>query len=143
MGFETKRALLEHLGKNPNDNKLIDRMMMRWEVYKEDWMYFIVENDEVTRLKEEVAELREKLKQWWWEEAKLKEMRRHLSYVWKLNEDKRACIEKIADNYYKKHQDTYDYDSAMKRFYGAVWFIEDSWEKDEKQWAIDNNIISL
>lgn len=44
--FKTKKWLLEYLGKKGNDNKLVDRMIMRGEVRKEDWMYYIVERDE-------------------------------------------------------------------------------------------------
>ena len=44
MQFETKRALLTHLGKNPDDNKLVDRMIKRWEVYREDGMYHLITN---------------------------------------------------------------------------------------------------
>lgn len=44
--FKTKKGLLEYLGKKGNDNKLVDRMIMRGEVRKENWMYYIVERDE-------------------------------------------------------------------------------------------------
>ena len=44
--FKTKKGLLEYLGKKGNDNKLVDRMIMRGEVRKENWMYYIVEKDE-------------------------------------------------------------------------------------------------
>lgn len=44
--FKTKKWLLEYLGKKGNDNKLVDRMIMRGEVRKENWMYYIVERDE-------------------------------------------------------------------------------------------------
>lgn len=57
MGFITKRELLEHIGKNPKDNKLVDRMMRRGEVYMEDGMYYIVESEEVIKLKERIKEL--------------------------------------------------------------------------------------
>ena len=57
MGFETKKALLEYLGKNPSDNKLVDRMMRRGEVYMEDGIYYIVESEEVVKLKERIKEL--------------------------------------------------------------------------------------
>ena len=70
MGFETKRALLEHLGKNPNDNKLVDRMILRGEVYREDWMYYIVESEEVVKLKKEIEELKKSDLRWELEEAK-------------------------------------------------------------------------
>lgn len=57
MAFESKKALLEYLGKNPKDNKLIDRMMVRGEVYMEDWMYYLVDKDAL------IDELREKIKE--------------------------------------------------------------------------------
>lgn len=62
MQFETKRALLTYLGKNPDDNKLVDRMIKRWEVYREDWMYHLITNkqsliDENRELKLRVHEL--------------------------------------------------------------------------------------
>lgn len=57
MGFITKRELLEHIGKNPNDNKLVDRMMRRGEVYMEDGIYYLVESEEVVKLKERIKEL--------------------------------------------------------------------------------------
>jgi hypothetical protein len=34
--FRTKKGLLEYLGKKGNDNKLVDRMIARGEVKKED-----------------------------------------------------------------------------------------------------------
>ena len=34
MKFKTKGELLEYLGKNRTDNKLVDRMIIRWEVNK-------------------------------------------------------------------------------------------------------------
>lgn len=40
--FESKRALLEYLGKNPDDRKLIKRMIERWEVYEKAGMYYVV-----------------------------------------------------------------------------------------------------
>lgn len=62
MQFETKKALLEYLGKNGNDNKLVDRMIKRWEVYREDGMYHLITNkqsliDENRELKLRVQEL--------------------------------------------------------------------------------------
>ena len=68
MQFATKRELLEHLGKNPDDRKLVDRMVMRWEVYKRDGFYYLVDDfkkrnawrlyDEIRELREEVNELK-------------------------------------------------------------------------------------
>ena len=39
MRFKTKKELLEHLGKNVNDRKLVDRMMSKGEVVMVDWEY--------------------------------------------------------------------------------------------------------
>lgn len=47
MEFRTKKELLEYLGKKGNDNKLVDRMMMRGEVEKKDWVYMLVEKGAV------------------------------------------------------------------------------------------------
>lgn len=63
MQFETQRQILEYLGKNPNDRSLVQRMILRWEVYKEDWMYILVTNkntiiEENRELKLKVKELR-------------------------------------------------------------------------------------
>ena len=66
-GFETKKALLEYLGKDPNDRKLVDRLILRGEVYMEDGMYYINSKDErikeleflVEKLRGEIATLKE------------------------------------------------------------------------------------
>ena len=58
--FSTKAELLKHLGKNEKDNKLVDRMMLKGLVYKESWMYVLVDKDtEIKRLKEEIKKLKE------------------------------------------------------------------------------------
>lgn len=53
QGFETKKALLEYLGKNPNDRKLVDRLILRGEVHLEDGMYYLVDKDAVIKELEE------------------------------------------------------------------------------------------
>ena len=61
MKFRKKRELLEYLGKNPNDNKLVDRMLLRWEVHMENGMYIYESKDEVIEeLKKEIKNLKEK-----------------------------------------------------------------------------------
>lgn len=58
MEFETKKALLEYLGKNPNDNKLVDRMILRGDVVVRDWMFILVDKDSIIEeLKERIKEL--------------------------------------------------------------------------------------
>ena len=77
MWFETKRALLRHLGKNENDNKLVDRLILRGDVYMEDGMYYIVDKDAIIEeLREKVSELEGKItlmkeSNWDLEEAKI------------------------------------------------------------------------
>ena len=58
--FRKKRELLEYLGKNPNDNKLVDRMLLRGEVHMENGMY-IYESKEMV-LQQEVDELKKENK---------------------------------------------------------------------------------
>lgn len=64
MRFNTKKELLKHLGKNENDRKLIDRLIAKWEVYKENGMYVLwrrkdIGESEVDILKEENKKLSE------------------------------------------------------------------------------------
>ena len=67
MEFETQRGLLEYLGKNPNDRSLVQRMMIRGEVYKENGMYILVNRDEkireleflVQKLRSEITTMKE------------------------------------------------------------------------------------
>ena len=59
MEFTTQAELLEHLGKNPNDRSLVQRMIARGEVVKEWGMYVIVDKDIIIKeLKEEIKRLK-------------------------------------------------------------------------------------
>lgn len=101
MQFETKKALLEHLGKNPSDNKLVDRMMKRGEVYKEDGMYYLVTNkqsliDENRELKLEIMNMKK---------ASLSDMERgELTKLMKENMrlEKELKEEKVNSEYYNR-----------------------------------------
>lgn len=59
MEFRTKKELLEYLGKDTKDVRLVDRMMKRGEIKKE-WFMYIYESKEI-ELEKEVKKLREKL----------------------------------------------------------------------------------
>ena len=62
MKFRTKRELLRYLGKSEGDNKLIDRMILRDEVRKENGMYILVDKDvEIEELKKEIKNLTNKI----------------------------------------------------------------------------------
>ena len=57
--FQSKKEVLEYLGKNPDDRRLVDRMISRGEVEKtEDW-YKLVQKEEVSDLEKRIAELEE------------------------------------------------------------------------------------
>lgn len=43
MRFRTKKEVLEYLGKNTNDRKLVDRMITRWEIIMTNWEYELVD----------------------------------------------------------------------------------------------------
>lgn len=117
MGFETKKALLEYLGKNTKDNKLVDRMMLRGEVYLEDGMYYIVESEEVRRLKERIRELEKYDLRW-----ELKEAKANAEYYEKLwneeCEDKDKRIFK-AFQWIKQHVKGADWDEFHN------WIMDD------------------
>ena len=91
--FETKKALLEYLGKNPNDRKLVDRLILKGEVHLEDGMYYLVDKDAIIAwLEEEVKKLRGiittfKEENWDLEEAKIqwKYWERECKRYWRLS----------------------------------------------------------
>ena len=57
--FHTKKELLGYLGRNPNDRKLVDRMMLRGEVERDGNMYVLIDRDVlVEELKKEIISLK-------------------------------------------------------------------------------------
>ena len=82
--FTTKAELLKHLGKNEKDNKLVDRMMLKGLVYKESWMYVLVDKDtEIKRLKEEIKKLKEE----WSSHSEWKKEEGNNALIAQLNSD--------------------------------------------------------
>lgn len=77
MEFETQRELLAYLGKCENDRKLVQRMIGRWEVYKKDGVYYLVDNfrkraiwdlyDEIRELRGKVESLEDNVYSFWWD----------------------------------------------------------------------------
>lgn len=79
MNFKTQRELLEYLGKDTNDRKLVSRMISRWEIIKKDWEYVLVNKDVI------IAELENKVVEY---DTLVKE-------VWRLeSENTRLLMEK-------------------------------------------------
>ncbi len=108
QAFETQRALLEYLNKNVNDRSLIQRMIKRWEVYKEWEMYYLVWEWEKVEEKSEPkvkAEIDDK---------ELKELKR-------MNEKLMAAYKKLV-----KEKEVY-----MWMYYHLVFFYEKfkEWKK--------------
>lgn len=56
MEFKTQRELLEYLNKDPNDRKLVSRMVQRGEIIKRWWLYVLLDKDD------KIKELEHKLK---------------------------------------------------------------------------------
>lgn len=64
MEFRTKKALLEYLGKDGNDNKLVDRMIVRGEVIKRNRIYVYESlEDKIMEKEKEIKNLTEKVEQ--------------------------------------------------------------------------------
>lgn len=64
MEFATQRELLAYLWKCVDDRNLVQRMIKRWEVYKKDWMYYLVDwfkKRSAWRLYDEIRELKERI----------------------------------------------------------------------------------
>lgn len=61
--FQSKKEVLEYLGKNSKDTRLLDRMIKRGEVEKTDEWYKLVQkgNEEVEKLRAENEELKKKV----------------------------------------------------------------------------------
>lgn len=74
--FQSKKEVLEYLGKSPNDRKLVDRMISKGEIEKtEDWYRLVekVSGEEVEELKEKVAEQEKRIAELEEENRMLKE----------------------------------------------------------------------
>ena len=128
MEFETKRALLEYLGKNKNDNKLVDRMILRGEVYKEDGMYHYITSKK--NLIEENKELKLELMRT--KKASLSDMERwELTKLIKENMEikKELKEEKINSEYYNR---LYEEEKADKQNRIRKCFM---WIKEKVKWA--------
>lgn len=64
MEFSTKKALLEYLGKDGKDNKLVDRMIVRGEVIKRGRIYVYESlGDKIKEKEKEIKNLTEKVEQ--------------------------------------------------------------------------------
>lgn len=101
MEFETQAQLLRYLGKNENDRSLVQRMMIRGEVYKENGMYILVDKDkkiaelisEVEKLRHEITTMKES--NWDLDEAKAQ-----WEYYENLYNEECELVEKVVKKFY-------------------------------------------
>lgn len=62
MEFKTQKQLLEHLGKNVNDRSLVQRMIIRGEILRENGGYILTNKEEkIQELEKEVEKLRSEI----------------------------------------------------------------------------------
>lgn len=122
MEFKTQAELLRHLGKNENDRSLVQRMVIRGEILKENWGYILTNKDErIQELEEEVKKLRSeiatiKASNWDLEEAKTQ----WKYWEWQAREYAQYCSDVI--------------DVCYKKIKSAMWsrFTED--KETFKEW---------
>lgn len=114
QGFSTKKEFLEYLGKNPDDRKLVDRMIHDWRACMRDWMYYLISKDEIIHeLEEEIKELKKHdtkfvSKAMWekvlahgeirWLEEKIKELESDLDFQISENERLEAKVKRYQDS---------------------------------------------
>lgn len=122
MEFKTQAELLRHLGKNENDRSLVQRMVIRGEILKENGVYFLTNKDErIQELEEEVKKLRSEIatikeSNWDLEEAKTQ----WEYWEWQAREYAQYCSDVI--------------DVCYKKIKSAMWsrFTED--KETFKEW---------
>lgn len=62
MEFNTQREILEHLWKNRNDRSLVQRMIIRGEILKQNGVYILTNKEEkIQELEKEVQKLRSEI----------------------------------------------------------------------------------
>lgn len=146
--FRTKGDLLESIGKNRKDNKLVDRMMLRGEVYMEGWMYYIVDKmvriqqleEENKRLKSELDKVKSEDKADIPYKVEIpsnvnNDMLDHLALMYVYVEKKNEFMNKVVKSYYDKFSWQYDWEWAVEKVYGMYWYSPDEWENDELEYV--------
>lgn len=76
--FQSKKEILEYLGKNPKDTRLLDRMKQRGELEVVEGWYRLVQNKEVVDLEEKIKDQEEKIREQEKRIAELEEENREL-----------------------------------------------------------------
>lgn len=114
--FQSKKEVLEYLGKNPDDRRLVDRMISKGEIEKtEDW-YKLVQNKEVVDLEEKIKD----------QEKKIREQEKRIE---ELEEENRELRERLEDTPNKEPTTNMD----RLREIAAGKFLSEKMESEEKQ----------
>ena len=62
LEFNTQRQILEYLWKNVNDRSLVQRMISRKEILRENWVYILNDKDKkIEELEAEIKKLRSEI----------------------------------------------------------------------------------
>lgn len=144
--FETKKAFLEYLWKDPNDRKLVDRMIHDGRASKRDWMYYVVDkNTTIRELRGRIEELEKKLKEKEKSETTntvsvprrvsdttVWEMLCHLRYLYDRHWDMRNAILDITSKYHAAYWGKYNLDDFREELYKKIWFIPDMKDDDDE-----------
>lgn len=96
MAYESKKALLLSMGKNPDDRNLVKRMIERWEVYEEWGMYYLVSEEWVVKKEKKSESKVGEIK-----EEKVEVDNKELEELRKKNEELIVAYKKVAEKYNK------------------------------------------
>ena len=137
--FETKKALLTYLGKNPDDRKLVDRLIAKWEVWVEDGMYYV--NEERAEKKEEKkSESKETVEIDDKELKKLKAMNEKLMAAYKKLSKEKEIYMWMYDHlvfFYNKFEE-YRKFVDRKVYWQAEYNKSEKWTQDTKETVRDS-----
>lgn len=142
--FGTKKELLIWLGKNPDDRRLVDRLMLRGEVRMENWMYVYESKEEVILgLENRVKELEKEIENLKQERGNNdtqvvdkndnSDLLDHLRYLYIRNEIRKDCINRLVQLYYTKNTAAW-WEAAMEKAYQIIWFKDDPDEDAELEY---------
>lgn len=146
--FESKRALLEYLGKNTDDRKLIKRMIERGEVYEEWGMFYLSEKAEkgVEKKEENKSEPKEMADKQTMDDKELKELKEKNEKLYASYKEVVRKYNHLLDEYEKtkKMADANLY-WHLKIFYEKymIWkdFVEKKvWYQAKQRWVDEDAI---
>ena len=169
MWFSSKREILEYCGKDWKDVRWLDRAIKDGRVIKLEWDYctvadYIKELEEsesenlkiILWLKREIEELKNsggklvvsgEAKEAF-SDAKFKmvqeenaDLRRHLAYAWGRCDAKQLAIDSMVQSYFNKNSQSMDFEEAQEKLYGIIKYKPDPLEWEERQFAVDNQIM--